>query len=945
VAFPQTPLAIVVKLRIAGVLTTITSDVMGLELGNAISVTGYGATDERSQTDPAVIAFDLKNWADAAVSRVAGQYTNDNPRSPYYGQLGMNTEYQILVDSVIRYTGRIYSWTPGVDETGRFMIMKVRAGLAKTFLTQGAATILSPIHRSTLRGGTTAPAPLAYWPMEDPAGSTLITSAFPTGTAILPTGPVVFAADSDLPGSAPLPLPNDGVMIRAKVPRFATTWSASTIGWSFAWVMKISDLPASTQIIARWHSDTGPIRRGEVSLSSAGTVSVKGYNSSGTLVLIDTPTNIGILNNEFVGKWAAWSLIAQPIGADTFVSVSRARMDHPPLPGQSSGSVTVSTFASLTGAFPDQPAVIELITSVSGTGFGHLAVWPESFDFLDTDAAFGWLGENAAQRMTRVCAEEGIPLNLICMDGSVDFSNPIDVALGAQRRGTVLDVLHEVAEADGGILFETRDVLDGLTYIARERLYDQAPVLALNYSLGHISDPFEPTFDNQSIENTVTVTGVGGGGATLGAGATARLETGALSIQAPPNGVGVYDRGGRTLSLYDDSEFILLARWLLGLGTADQRLRVPSLTVQLQRQPWATDAVLSASAVALDVGSAITLDGLLTARPDLPPDLAALQIRGYTEVLSQYQRDLTFNVVPGWPWEVWQMETSGSTLVAGVNSSATSLKVATSSGPEWNRFITPYHIQIDGEALTVTAVSLDTPTVIASGTVAHGNNASVVPGMPAGMTPDVGQLLLLFAAIRNAGAGVPNTPTGYTRLPIFTASDNAQVFARYYVTGDTAPTVGFTGGVANADTSARIMGWSGLSMELDNSVAQLNGSAQNIAYPYLRVRRENNVTFYFSWKQDDWTNASGPKTEVFDNPTALGDDQGIALDRDIQTSPVDALPGAIVITGGVSAISLGSVFALRPLQTLTVTRSVNGIVKSLAAAKPVKGWRLGVTAL
>lgn len=61
-----------------------------------------------------------------------------------------------------------------------------------------------------------------------------------------------------------------------------------------------------------------------------------------------------------------------------------------------------------------------------------------------------------------------------------------------------------------------------------------------------------------------------------------------------------------------------------------------------------------------------------------------------------------------------------------------------------------------------TTVNVDTatPAFIANGAVSHIDNAPVTPGLPAGITPDVGQLLLLTAVIRNSGVGTPDTPAG-----------------------------------------------------------------------------------------------------------------------------------------------------------------------------------------
>jgi hypothetical protein len=291
-------------------------------------------------------------------------------------------------------------------------------------------------------------------------------------------------------------------------------------------------------------------------------------------------------------------------------------------------------------------------------------------------------------------------------------------------------------------------------------------------------------------------------------------------------------------------------------------------------------------------------------------------------------------------------------LVAAIDSDDTSLKIATSTGPEWSTTAEPYHILIDGEAMTVTAMSTDTPAFIAAGTVAHANNASVTPGLPAGMTPDVGQLIIGWAAIRNSGTGSPNLPAGYSQIG---ASGNVLAFAKYYVTGDAAPTISFTGGVANADTSARLFGFSGLSRNLDDGrykatnpspQAQLNGSAQNVAYPALSVRRDGGVVLYLFWKQDDATGyATVADAEILDNSTTTGDDQSIAADYDIYTTATDVAAGSVTVTGGASAISRAIVLALRPLQTATVTRSVNGVSKSIAADKAVHGWRMGVLAL
>lgn len=74
-----------VKLRIAGVLTDVTDDVMaapGIQLSR-------GRSDEGRVSDPGAGSLTLKSDN--------GKYSNRNPNSPYFGLLGRNTELQVSV--------------------------------------------------------------------------------------------------------------------------------------------------------------------------------------------------------------------------------------------------------------------------------------------------------------------------------------------------------------------------------------------------------------------------------------------------------------------------------------------------------------------------------------------------------------------------------------------------------------------------------------------------------------------------------------------------------------------------------------------------------------------------------------------------------------------------------------------------------------------------------
>ena len=150
-------------------------------------------------------------------------------------------------------------------------------------------------------------------------------------------------------------------------------------------------------------------------------------------------------------------------------------------------------------------------------------------------------------------------------------------------------------------------------------------------------------------------------------------------------------------------------------------------------------------------------------------------------------------------------------------------------------------------------MTIGTPVI---GATATGNNASVAPTFPP--TPAVGDLMLCFASIRNSGAGAPVQPTGWqTMLDM----GNVKVFAKYFEASDVAPTITFTGGVANADTQAAIVKVPGAAPDqiTGRSVATLtNASAQNIAYPALDVPSNGNLVMIVAWKQDDATSIAAP---------------------------------------------------------------------------------------
>lgn len=205
--------------------------------------------------------------------------------------------------------------------------------------------------------------------------------------------------------------------------------------------------------------------------------------------------------------------------------------------------------------------------------------------------------------------------------------------------------------------------------------------------------------------------------------------------------------------------------------------------------------------------------------------------------------------------------------------------------------------------LVITNPSAGVTTFVGEGTAVTGNNASLQPTVPASVAKE--DLLVIVASIRNSGTGTVNLPTGWTSILNF---GNVRIMGRYaQLDADDAPTVTFASGAAGDDTLAHMAAWRGAGILASATATQLNGSAQNIAYPGLTVPINNQLVIATGWKQDDWTvpGATTPATmtEIEEWVSTAGNDAGMVWDYVIQTTAANISSGSWTITGGLSAIS------------------------------------------
>jgi hypothetical protein len=578
-----------------------------------------------------------------------------------------------ITDRDYRFTGEVSSWPPRWDVSGNDRYVPVEA--AGPLRRYGAGT--DPLQSTLRRRIPSEPTVLAYWPMEDGTETTQAASGLNGGSPAAFTG-VTWASDSSLAGSSPLPTTGSTATLTCPVP--APTGTPA--GWHVEFVYRIDTAPASTTPFMNVRLTGDTYRELQITLNG----STFGYaftDKSGNPV-----TGSLMAAPNAIGQWCRFIAHGTQNGASVDIHLAVVTVGGTGYQSNFSYAGTRGNVARVYNTFA---------TALQGIRIGHLAVFTTPGTLIYNDADSGFDGEQAGQRISRLCAEEGVP---------VIFTHGIGptAAMGPQRPAAFLDLLGECADADIGILHEARNRL-ALAYRTRVSLYNQAATLALDYAVdGQVAPPLEPVDDDQATRNRITAA------RTNGSSVTVQQDTGPVSVQSPPNGIGPTAPGGGTYNVNTDEQLPHMAGWLLHLGTVDAA-RYPSVHVDLAAAPS-----LTAAATDADAGDCVTI-----AHP--PPeaggvgDLLDLLAQGYTEVLGTSDWDLTFNCTPGASWRVavlddpvlGRLDTSGAQLAAGVSATATTLSVQTPGKP----WITtagrpgnfPFDITVAGEVMTVTGIT------------------------------------------------------------------------------------------------------------------------------------------------------------------------------------------------------------------------------------------------
>lgn len=209
----------------------------------------------------------------------------------------------------------------------------------------------------------------------------------------------------------------------------------------------------------------------------------------------------------------------------------------------------------------------------------------------------------------------------------------------------------------------------------------------------------------------------------------------------------------------------------------------------------------------------------------------------------------------------------------------------------------------------LTSYETDDVDFVAAGVAATGNNASVSPAFPAGIR--AGDTLMILASIRNSPTGTPNTPAGYT---LAANAGSLRLFTKRYDGSESAKTVTFTGGVANADTIAQYAALRRAAVTPLSTNTVANTSAQNVNRPTIlaaMLTDEVQALIFGAWKQDDSSAfaMSGPTSTIGYTSTTTGDDASQKWEYLLDNTLAGSVASSFTVTGGASAISLSLIAA------------------------------------
>lgn len=402
------------------------------------------------------------------INNKGGLYSTRNPYSDYYGQLTQNTlirQSVQLPDGTWEFLqhGEIPSWPKRWDLSGNDSWMPVQTAGILRRLGQGTKPLKDSLRRHIETSG-----PLSYWPLTDGQeareGSELVQGSQPM-RAIGETGAFYQGQPNWGKGTLAgwldpvVQLPDETIgRLTAAVPtRTLSGWSVDYVfaggGTGFTITFEVWDNGPRTDTAnqVEWILD---LDGGDDDIDLF--VAAYGETTSGSS-LAASATALGI-NDGAVHHVRLTNADDGGGGTDWWLYVD----------GEEKASGSRATPFRPVQRLNCQWGTVDLsgVPTVA-IGLGHITYWgADAPAAIDTwRAVQGHVRERAGRRIERLCAERGVPLQVI---GDLDQTPQ----MGPQKPGKFLDLLETAAAVDGGTVHEARDTF-ALGYRTNRSRYNQ----------------------------------------------------------------------------------------------------------------------------------------------------------------------------------------------------------------------------------------------------------------------------------------------------------------------------------------------------------------------------------------------------------------------------------------------------------------------------------------
>jgi hypothetical protein len=568
----------------------------------------------------------------------------------------------------LEFIGNVVQWPVRWNKRSTNSWAPIQAAGILRRLQQGKGPIRSPLTRQL-----GAYAPTGWWTLEDSNGADSFASQLGGVPPAYMNG-VLPAGDSTLPGAGPAPTlsATNGIIRGSTRGRV----KSPVKGFSAMFFTNLASGVPTTITRMASISSTGAAVRWDISLTFSSPVTlltVEAKDSDGTVL----SSNFSTMSIDPTRGWVAWQLETDVVGANTSWSCIYHLVGAADYYA-STGSHASTASSSATGF------VLGGTNYPVGTGFSQMWLGPNTLPFVAASFSLvsnGYAGELAADRLTRLCFEEGIPFSL-----EAGVTDPV----GTQPQTNILQALRNAADADMGILYERGS---GLGYRPRSARYSQSVDLALTVAAGQIDDPPEPIDDDQRYRNKWTITN------DEGSYAVAQDDVEIASS-------GLYEDAA-TLTLFSDDYAAYQAGFRLYLGTWPD-LRWPGLSLDFARNPGLIPGWRKRR-YGFRLQVATGLPQVLGADPDVI-------VEGYSATLHPYGWTVTLNCSTATAWDIGTLDDgltradADNSVLANAVATVTAGVITTDNGGDpgntWAPTSTmpgevPFNVLVNGEVMTV----------------------------------------------------------------------------------------------------------------------------------------------------------------------------------------------------------------------------------------------------